>query len=66
VQFPDGDNRGRAFPFKDTKNQFLGPAIVDGKTYRVMLWQNTATNGNVYFRMVFEPYTPEEVYHEHT
>ena len=62
MQFPDGDNRGRAFPFNGESSQFLGPAIVDGKLYRVMVWHNVASNGNPYLRMVFEPYIPEEAW----
>ena len=60
MQFPEGDNRARAFPFNGEHNQFLGPAIVDGKPYRMMVWYNIAQNGNPYLRVVFEPYVAQE------
>lgn len=48
------DGRGRAFPFKDREDQFLGPAVVDGKLWRMMIWLNKTNEGRSYLRVSFE------------
>lgn len=54
VNIPAADNRGRAFPYKDNDFHFVGPALVDGKLWRVSIWLNQSTNGRSYVRMQFD------------
>lgn len=54
VQIPGENNRGRAFPFKNDDTHFVGPAIVDGKLFRISVWLNTSKDGRPYVRIVFE------------
>ena len=61
VIVPAGDNRGRAFPFKDSEIQFCGPAVVGGKVWRMSLWLNKSQEGRSYVRAVFEEPMPEDL-----
>ena len=53
---PEADNRARAFPFNESTTHFVGPAVVDGKLWRVSVWINQVNGqeGRSYLRMVFE------------
>lgn len=59
TNIPEKDNTARAFPFNESENHFVGPAVVDGKVYRMSVWMNTAPNGRSYLRAVFEEYIPD-------
>lgn len=50
--------RGRAFPFKGQNNSgvYEGPAVIEGKLYRMMIWENKSVTGSPYLRIVFEPF----------
>lgn len=53
--------RGRAFPNKFGDGPaFIGPALVDGKLYRMAIWKNVSQDGREYLRVVFEAQEPEE------
>lgn len=52
------DNTGRAFPYKNDENHFVGPALVNGKLWRVSIWVNKSINGRSYLRMQFD--NPDE------
>lgn len=54
VNLPEADNRGRAFPFKDSSTHFVGPALVNGQLYRMSVWLNKSHEGRSYVRAVFE------------
>lgn len=58
VQIPNADNRGRAFPLKESNDHYVGPALVDGKLYQVDVWFNLSESGRPYVRMMFKQ--PEE------
>jgi hypothetical protein len=54
VNIPAADNHGRAFPFNQSEQQYLGPALVGGKLYRMMVWLNVSKDGRSYVRVTFE------------
>ena len=54
VSIPQEDNRGRAFPYKDTGPHYMGPAIVNGKLMTIKVWENVAENGRKYLRFIFD------------
>jgi hypothetical protein len=54
VNIPEKDNTGRAFPFNDSEEHFVGPAVINGEVHRVSIWINKSSNGRSYLRMVFE------------
>lgn len=62
VDIPNADNRGRAFPYNNSSEHFVGPALVDGKLKRVSVWINFSDNGRMYLRMVFDE--PNKVDHQ--
>jgi len=51
---PDADNRGRAFPYKETGPHFVGPCIVNGVLMVIKAWRNTTADGREYYRYVFD------------
>lgn len=59
VQIPNADNRGRAFPWKESNTAFVGPALVDGKLWEVRVWINLSEGGRTYLRMSFSEPTKE-------
>lgn len=58
INLPNGDNRGRLFPYKDHGPHYLGPCVVNGVVYVCKMWINTNPFGTTYYRMVFE--SPED------
>lgn len=57
---PSVDNRGRAFPYRESHTHFVGPALVGGKLFRMSVWWNTSIEGRPYLRVVFEEPSDEE------
>jgi hypothetical protein len=58
---PQEDNRGRAFPWKDSGPHFVGPCIIEGKLLKIKVWKNETIDGRTYLRFVFENLTEEEL-----
>lgn len=54
------NGHGRAFPFKEHENQWLGPAVIDGKVWRMMIWLNMSKDGRSYLRIAFEEPNEDE------
>jgi hypothetical protein len=57
------DGHGRLFPYKDTGPHFVGPVTLNGQVFAAKIWENVASNGRKYLRMVIEDpvgYTSEE------
>ena len=54
ISLPQEDNRGRAFPYKDTGPHFVGVCRVNGQIVKIKVWKNITTEGREYLRFVFD------------
>lgn len=53
-KMPEADNRGRAFPYKDTGPHFVGPCLVNGQLIVIKVWENQTQDGRKYLRFIFD------------
>lgn len=53
-KIPDADNRGRAFPYKETGPQFAGVCLVNGHLMVIKVWENSTQDDRKYLRFIFE------------
>lgn len=60
VKLPEADLRGRAFPYNNSNIHFVGPALIEGKVYRMNVWINFNLQGREYIRVTFEKTETEE------
>lgn len=54
IEVPAISGRGRAFPYKDTGPQYVGPVNLNNTIMVVKVWVNESRDGRSYLRMIFE------------